>query len=154
MRIVFWQSILSPHQAPYISELANRQGWSVTIVAQNEMTPERVSIGWRVPDFGAARVMHSDGRALQILEDFGPDTLHVLEGMKGCRMTSIILPVLIKQNRKIGVISETADSQGFKGALRRLAYTASALSRGRRIDFVLGIGTQGVDWYRRCGFPV
>lgn len=154
MRLVFWQGILSPHQAPYIRALAGRPGWDVTVVAERPMTPDRVATGWAVPDLGQARVIIPTTSPVVIaLEQCGRDAIHLLEGIRGRSIVREVLPILRKRSARVGIISESADSIGFKGVLRRLAYTWRCLTYAKDIDFVMAIGSEGVGWYRRCRFP-
>ena len=49
MRLVFWQNCLSPHQLPYICHLLddNRVN-QVVLVAGEEISEERKTMGWRI----------------------------------------------------------------------------------------------------------
>lgn len=154
MRLVFWQGILSPHQAPYIRALAERPEWDVTVVVECPMTPDRTAMGWKVPSLGQARVVTSSAFTVaSVLRECGEDAIHLLEGIRGRSIVRHILPVLRKRSARLGIISESANSSGVKGWLRRLAYTWDGLRYASDIDFILAMGSQGVNWYRECRFP-
>jgi len=154
MRLIFWQSFLSLAQSSYIRALASRPGWDVTVVAERRMKPERAALGWTVPDFGAARlrIASEDQRALA-LEQYPPDAIHVLEGLRGLHMVRGVLQPLQKRAARVGILFESGDASGLKGGLRRIIYSWHGLARCRGIDFFLAIGSQGVNWYRKCLFP-
>lgn len=154
MQLVFWQGILSPHQAPYIRALAGRPDWDIAVVAECRMTPDRAAMGWAVPDLGQARVIVPSAISpALVLEECGQDTIHLLEGIRGRSIIREVLPILRKHSARIGIISESANSSGLKGCLRRLAYTWGGLRYATDIDFILAMGSQGGGWYRKCRFP-
>lgn len=154
MQLIFWQGILSPLQAPYIRALAGRPGWNITVVAERAMTAERTAMGWAVPDLGQAQVIipTANSDALSQVK-FGKDAIHLLEGVRGRPIVRKVLPVLRASSARIGIISESADPNGFKGQLRQLIYRWDALRYGNDIDFVLAMGSKGVSWYQKCHFP-
>jgi len=154
MRLVFWQSILSQHQSSYIRALANRSGWDVTVVAERRMTPERAALGWSVPDFGQARlVIVSESPDALAVEQYPQDAIHIMEGIRGFSMVRRVLPLLRKRSARGGIWFESGDAVGLKGALRRIVYTWHGLAHSTEIDFFLAMGTQAMDWYRKCHFP-
>jgi glycosyltransferase involved in cell wall biosynthesis len=118
------------------------------------MTPERVALGWSVPDFGLARItIASESSGGLALTQYRQDAIHVLEGIRGCSMVRNVLPLLWKRSARVGIISESADARGLKGGLRRIAYTWCGVRHAADIDFLLAMGSQGVGWYRKCRFP-
>jgi glycosyltransferase involved in cell wall biosynthesis len=160
VQLIFWQSILSPHQAPYIRALAERPGWNVTVVAERAMTPDRTAIGWAVPNLGAARIVFTTSRRTieTIIRDSPRDSIHVLQGISGCRLVQISFPLLRRRAARSGVVSESGADKGLGAisevgtALRRARCTLQALRLGASIDFILAMGNEGVRWFRTCGF--
>jgi glycosyltransferase involved in cell wall biosynthesis len=154
MRLIFWQSSLSLLNNSYISALAGRPGWGVTVIAERRMKPEREALGWVVPDFGQARlVIASENPEALRLEQYPEDAIHVLEGMRGFSLVRRVLPLLAKRSAHVGVVFESGDASGFQGWLRRILYTWQGLAHSSGIDFFLAMGSQGVGWYRKCLFP-
>jgi glycosyltransferase involved in cell wall biosynthesis len=154
MRLIFWQSSLSPLNSSYIRALASRSGWDVTVIAERRMKPEREALGWAVPDFGQAHVViASENPEALALQQYPKDTIHVVEGMRGFSMIRRVLPLLCKRSAHVGVVFESGDASGFKGCLRRILYTWQGLFHSAGIDFFLAMGSQGVGWYQRCLFP-
>ena len=51
MRLVFWQNCLSPHQLPYIIELANDDRVeAVDVVVGETISESRLAMGWELPE--------------------------------------------------------------------------------------------------------
>jgi len=156
MKVVFWQSFLNPHQAPYIRTLAALPGWDVTVVAEQAMPEGREALGLSVPGLASARVFLAPdaGSVESLVARSSPDTIHVLEGIRGgCTFTKTSLPLLIRRRARIGIVSESCDPRSFRGVLRRTLYLSLAARYGADLDFVFAMGEQGVRWYRECGFP-
>lgn len=68
-------------------------------------------------------------------------------------MVRSVLPLLRKRSARVGIMFEAGDASGLKGALRRIVYTWHGLAHSTKIDFFFAMGTQAVDWYRKCCFP-
>jgi glycosyltransferase involved in cell wall biosynthesis len=155
MDLFFWQNILTPHQSAYIRALPSRLFGRVTIVCEERLTPDRAALGWKAPDYGSAVVtVAPDDQAIdRLIAAGGTDAVHVVGGLRGCLLTRTALRRLTKTGRRVGIVSEAADARGWVGLGRRAVYTAERYRVGKAIDFVLAIGTDGVNWYRSCGFP-
>lgn len=154
MRLVFWQNILSPHQAPYIRALANQSGWRVHVIAQEAMSTARKRLGLSIPDFGSATVDIASGGVTSLVKRFDKDTVHVLCGVRGCLLVRRVAACLRRSSARMGFVTEAADHRGALGVLRRGVYTWHGLRSREKIDFLLVIGTNGVRWYRSCRFPM
>jgi glycosyltransferase involved in cell wall biosynthesis len=155
MRLIFWQSGFSQLNSSYIRALASRPGWAVTVIAERSMKPARQALGWVVPDFGQARlVIASENPEALALQQYGEDAIHLVEGMRGFSLVRRILPLLCKRSAHVGVVFESGDASGFRGAMRRILYTWQGLAHSSGIDFFLAMGSQGVSWYRKCLFPI
>jgi glycosyltransferase involved in cell wall biosynthesis len=154
MRIVFWQNILSPHQSAAIRALAET-GHDVELVACEEMSSDRSGNGWSRPDLGPTRVSiaPSDAEIRKLCRSRAGNSVHILGGAHWTPLGAAAMRECFAADARFGLLSETADPDGWKGAARWLKWTAERLVRGRRLDFILAIGHVGVDWYRRCGYP-
>jgi glycosyltransferase involved in cell wall biosynthesis len=58
----------------------------------------------------------------------------------------------LSSNAFIGIQSEAYDGKGLKGRLRLLRSKYNALQFREQVDFILGIGTLGVDWFKSSGY--
>lgn len=154
MQIIFWQNIVSPHQAGFMRELAER-GHDVTVVAQETMSKGRRRLGWEPPALGRANLVvglaHADVR--QIVERSPANAIHCIAGARVNRLGPLVTRECRAARRHMGIISETPDPRGLGGWLRWGKYAAERASIGAGYDFVLAMGETGVRWFRRCGYP-
>jgi glycosyltransferase involved in cell wall biosynthesis len=152
--IVFWQNILSPHQAPFLRSLADL-GHEVTVVASEAMTGDRVTLGWKVPDLGRARVVVGPGaiETRQLIENTPPEAVHIMAGARWTPLGNMAVRECLGSKRRIGIMSEAPDPRGLLGCGRWAKYTVERHIKGFHYDFVLAMGEMGVRWFRRCGYP-
>lgn len=154
MHLVFWQNILSPHQAPFLRALANG-GHDVTIVAAESMTEERLALGWKVPDHGLAKIVIAPepSEIRRLIENSPQETIHVMAGARLVPLGSLAAGHLLKTNRRMGILTEAPDPRGIAGYGRWIKYTKERFTIGSRYDFILAMGEMGVRFFRRCGYP-
>jgi len=153
--IVFWENMLSPHKAAWIRALADSDGIRVTVVTERETLVNRKLLGWSVPDFGRSGVIVCcDPKAVaKLVTDVGDDAVHVVGGMRGCPLAAHALSELTRRRGRVGVISEAPAEAGWRGLVRRCIYQKDRARFGTSIDFLLAMGTKGVDWFAKCGYP-
>lgn len=154
MVFVFWQNIISPHQAGFMRALAER-GHDVTVVARQTMSVGRQRLGWEPPHLGPARVVIGPGVAdMRRLIHEGPaEAIHLIAGARVDRTGTIVARACRAARRRMGIITETPDPRGLGGLVRWAKYAVERLTIGRSYDFVLAMGETGVRWFRRCGYP-
>lgn len=153
---VFWQNFLSIHQSSFIRALADQKGVRVIVAYEQDIPPERRSLGWDEPDFGEAELV--DVRVPKAME-----RLVQMNDQSVCHAfgTFFNLPVSQKAfhrlkgsaSRRVW-ITEAFDHRGWRGIARRLRYGVLV----RRvavpdIHFVFAMGRLGVHWFCRAGFP-
>lgn len=154
MKLVFWQNILSPHQSPFIRALAG-QGHEVTVVTVASMTPDRVALGWKVPDHGAVKIIIAPDavETQRLINQSSKETIHVMAGARWTPLCNLATRLCLASKRRVGILTESPDPRGLAGAARWVKYTMERLGRGSQYDFVLAMGEMGVRWFRRCGYP-
>lgn len=154
MQVVFWQNIISPHQAGFMRALADR-GHLVTVVAREKMSVGRQRLGWAPPSLGSARVLigPSAGDVQRIIRDEPAESIHCIAGARVDEMGTIVARECRDAGCRMGIISETPDPRGVGGFLRWGKYAAERMTIGRSFDFVLAMGETGVRWFRACGYP-
>jgi len=154
MRLVFWHNILSPHQAPFMRELAET-GHEVVVVATEAMSEDRRQLGWSAPSLRPARVVVSPKpeEVMQIVESSSPSSIHLIAGARGKPLGKQVALACRASRRRIGLITESPDPRGLGGPLRWAKYSWERVSVGRNFDFILAMGERGVRWFRRCGYP-
>lgn len=139
----------------WVRALAATDGVRVTVVAERETSAAREAMGWCVPHFGrAAVIMGSDLKVLaDLIADAGDNAVHVVGGMPGSPLARRALSELTRRRARIGVISEGADAAGWRGLVRRCIYRRDQARFAMSIDFLLAMGSYGVDWFAEAGYP-
>lgn len=154
MNLVFWQNIISPHQAPFMKEMSDA-GHEVLVVSTEEMSNDRRSLGWLAPSLGSARIFlnptYQD--VLDIVKFSEKDSIHFIAGARGTILGRQAVRACRASNRRIGIISEAPDTRGFSGFLRWVKYTYERLYIGVSFDFIMAMGQKGVKWFSICGYP-
>ena len=127
--LYFWQNALSPHQAPLIRTLAMREGITVHLVAEEELSAGRAEMGWRRPDYGEAAVTVSRSLLtwLRIWRSSGPDDLHFFSGAGVYPLVSWMTRLSSLSSRRSLVLSEAWDPRDDTG-LRRVVRRARLYS--------------------------
>lgn len=153
-KIIFWQNILSIHQSVFIRHLAEKV--SVTLIAEKEISAQRMQTGWSVPDFGAAElIVAPDNKTFdRFCGEIGTDIVHVISGISAYPMVYRAFRQLAGTGARIGLMAEALDGDGFKGKLRFVKSWWQARLYGSKIEFILAIGHVGERWFLRTGFPL
>ena len=153
MELIFWQNILSPHQAPFLRALAEL-GHEVTVVTAAAMTRDRLDLGWQTPEMGLARVVVGprDGEIEALIASSSHEAVQVMAGARGTRFGNVALGHVRRLKRRVGIMTEAPDPRGLTGLARWAKYTRERCTRGWRYDFVLAMGEMGVRWFRACGY--
>lgn len=153
-RVVFWQNQLSMHQSAYIRVLAEL-GWECVWVVDCEALAARLQMGWKSPDLGAVRlvVAPSETEIAMIVGTEPTRTIHVLGGLRGCRVAESALQTVRRKGLRAGVLAEGGDPRGVRGTIRRLAYRLLVRRFRECVEFVLAMGQTGVAWWTGAGMP-
>jgi glycosyltransferase involved in cell wall biosynthesis len=154
--IVFWQENPSPHQAPWIRELAEIfTDGHVTGVFRGNLTSERVALGWLPPDYGKARVLISPDLSTvdKLLQDEPDRTVHVFSSMVHNAGLNTAIRRALSTKALVGILSEGRDWRGIIGLARRGHSIFNERSVRDQVSFVLAIGHLAAKWYRTCGYP-
>lgn len=126
----------------------------MTVIASQAVPQERVALGWVMPDFGRARALiASEKEALSIFRDVDETHIHVFSGMRPGTMERKGFRQLCATAATIGIMAETGDWRGMRGAARLGMGILDRMRFHRHIAFVLAIGSVGVKWFRACGYP-
>jgi glycosyltransferase involved in cell wall biosynthesis len=154
MQVIFWQNILSIHQSVFIRNLAEKV--SVTLIAEKEISAQRMQIGWQVPDFGAAELIVSPDNETfdRLCSNIGTDTVHVMSGIDAYPMVYRAFRRMTGTGARIGLMAEALDGDGFKGKLRFVKSWLQARLYSSKLEFILATGYIGECWFLRTGFPL
>ena len=123
-KVVFWQSMVSQHQAALVRELANLPGYDVHYVAAEAMDEARARMGWVKPDLGHAKlaIAPNKSKIAKLVHGFDEKAIHLCQGFRGNGLIAETLPLLAQRNARIGVMMEAVDQRGLKGFLKKPVY--------------------------------
>ena len=155
-RLVFWQRTPSPHQAPLFAALAERLGASNVVgVFQDRIGADRISLGWSDPDYGPVSLVmkpKAGEREAIILAD-KRRSVHIFSHLPDDAELLAVYRWCIKEGVATGLLTEGRDWRGWRGVIRRLRSAAQESTLRAELDFVLAIGSVGVQWYTKIGYP-
>ncbi len=154
MTFVFWQGIISIHQRTFLEAVAAQAGVDkVVLVVEQDITASRMKMGWEVPQVAGVTVVRAPKvDEVKLLAKTYRDAVHVMGGIRVGAMLSAAFDACVSEGCRIGIMTEPYNSAGLKGTLRTLKYQYYRLRYFRHIQFVLGIGRQGVEQYMGLGF--
>lgn len=143
----FWQDIVSPHMVGLAQSLAGL-GREVTYVAEEFMSKERASQGWRVPETAnvnvkIARTIRDADALLRIVP---LHSIHICQGIRSPRLIGYVRARLAAMGVRQWVIMESVNDLGPFGFLKRGIYRGFFLGWRNRLDGVLAIGASTPDW--------
>lgn len=151
-KYIFWQNMLSIHQAPFLEELANDA--KVVLVVERMFEQVRSKSGWDIPDAKSFEVMcaPSVDQMRSLIKD-NLQAVHVFSGFSAYPMVSAAFSFAYGKVKRLYVYAEPFDKSGWKGWLRSLKYRYYALRYSTHLAGILATGDMGVNSYRTAGFP-
>ncbi len=155
MEFVFWQSMITPHQAGLVRALADRSDCSVTYVAAETVEASRAAMGWQEPSLGPATLKLAETPAdiAAAAASFGERAIHICQGFRGNGVIEHALPALAERGARIGVMMEAVDRRGPTGWLKKPLYQRRVQRYRDKVEFCLAIGADGGEFVAECGFP-
>ncbi len=155
MEFVFWQSMITPHQAGLVRALADRSDCSVTYVAAETVEASRAAMGWQEPGLGAATLKLAETPAdiAAAADGFGADALHICQAFRGNGVIEHALPALADRDARIAVMMEAVDRRGPTGWLKKPLYQRRVQRYRDKVEFCLAIGAEAEEFVAECGFP-
>ena len=147
--------MLAIHQSAHIRALA-AAGNDVTLVVQEKLDTERQAQGWKIPNFGLAKiVVDPDDAVIEALIQENPDeSTHIFTTIRAYPVVKKAFLRCVPTAARMGLLVECQDFRGWKGFARLLRTSLDARVYGGRLSFILAMGGMGVRWFRRCGFPI
>lgn len=132
-----------------------RQGYNVTYVAEQELSADRVKLGWQMPDMQGVKVRFAeDGAAIDVMvREASVRSVHLCQGIRGNGKVSRAQRALVRRGLRQWVVMETIDDAGAVGMIKRWEYGRLFHSKGHSIEGVLAIGHTTVDWITALGMP-
>lgn len=155
LEIVFWQRIVSIHQAPLIAALAAIPGVKVTYVAEEMISDSRRALGWVAPSLGVASLALVDSAqaVAALLPQFSAQAIHICQGIRDNGLVGVAQEHLRKRNARVLIIAETVDDHGWIGFIKRFWYEISIWRITPWADSILTIGDRTPRWFAARGFP-
>lgn len=128
-------------------------GSDVTVVAEQPVSAERQRLGWDAPDFGQASLVikPTPQQVERLLQQKG--TCHIFGSGLDFSWGRYAVREATRRQLPVGLMSEAADPDGWKGMARRAKHSLRRMRLGTGVAFVLAMGSLGVEWFRRCGYP-
>lgn len=154
IKIRFWQNIISPHQVEVFKYLASKQGVEVSLVVQEELSSERLKMGWKVPVLSNVAVERGidDEKTKQLLcKKQHVEIFTTPWGYPSLRQA--FRQAVGLSDVKIALMSEPGDWRGPSGMLRTARGRLHSALYKNRLAFVLAIGGLAEQWFQKCHFP-
>lgn len=154
-RIVFWQNMLSHHQAGVMKCLAEKPDLDITWAVKEPLSDDRRACGWFVPDVGRVRIVvdPSTEAMRELLHARARESVHVFTGIHREPLAKAAFKACLSTEATMGLLVEPPMPGGIRPLLLPLHGRLHCLTHRNRIGFVLAIGHMAVEWYRRCGYP-
>ena len=146
---IFWQNIISPHQSPFLLELAKKV--NVTLVVEREMDMERIEQKWETPSIDGIEVIVAPSES-QIESILSLDAVQIFSGIDAYPMVYKAFKLAVKKRCWIAVLAEPYQWQGFKGWLRKLKYRYLSFLYDKSIQALFATGQTGVRCFVQAGF--
>lgn len=152
LTVWFWQRMVTPHMAYLASSLAKR-GHAVSYFAEQTMSPERASLGWKAPslDNVNVRVAASPQDAKSLVASAPSRTIHLTQGLRANgNVAAAQKEIAARQDRHFALI-EQVDQRGLKGVVKRPLYAWHLHRWTKNLDGILAIGVDTSAWLKRLG---
>ncbi|WP_417800496.1 glycosyltransferase family 4 protein [Tenacibaculum sp.] len=151
MVFVFFQRILSIHFAVFFKELSKNN--EVYLFIEEKLSEERKKQGWALPDYGDTIIkLRHDYSEISDFILTKEKPYYVFSGIHNSNKYKKLFQFAIKNRRRVGLMSEPYNDLGLKGKLRFYRSWLHYIKYGRYVNFVLGIGNLGFNWYLRTGY--
>lgn len=147
LNIWFWQRIVSPHMAELAVALA-RSGAVVTYVAENEMSEDRKQQGWKSPALLNVRkeLVNSPEAVANLVNSAPADSIHICQGVRANGLVGDAQAAISMRGLRQWVVMETVEDTGWRGLVKRIAYSHIFRKKQHALDGILANGHRTADW--------
>jgi glycosyltransferase involved in cell wall biosynthesis len=150
---VFWQNHPSHHQSPWLAALAERTVGDVYVLHEWDLSESRRRMGWKLPDYGRARVDVgiTPAKAALVMKSAGSGAVHIFSGMGAYPEIHRVFSS-VGAGARSGIMTESPRRNGLRayGSIAKGLYYR--VRHSKRVQFVLGLGEHASEWYRRVGY--
>lgn len=152
--IWFWQRIVSPHMAELAVALA-RSGATVTYVAENEMSEDRKQQGWKSPALLNIQkeLVNSPEAVAELVYSAPADSIHICQGVRANGLVGDAQVAISARGLRQWVVMETVEDSGWRGVVKRIAYSHIFRKKLPSLDGILANGHRTADWISALGVP-
>jgi glycosyltransferase involved in cell wall biosynthesis len=151
MTFIFWQRFPSPHLSFFLNELGKVH--KVILIVEEHFDEEKLRQGWENHNSDNFKIIKLDTLDnFCFLDNEKINIRHIFSGIFSSRLLFLKFLNIIRKER-VSIISESPNSTGFKGVLRRLLYVGYYILFNESIDKIFVIGSLAAKWYRSVGFP-
>lgn len=140
--------------AGLVSALA-QQGCNVTYVAEQEVSADRVKLGWQVPKMNGVRLRFvSDSATIDsLVSEASVRSVHICQGIRGNGKVAMAQRALARRGLHQWVVMETVEDSGWRGVIKRFEYGRLFRVRRNTLQGVLATGHRTADWVAARGMP-
>ncbi len=154
--IYFWLNCPSIHQAPLIKELTKRKGIKVSVIYENELSDERLKMGWPEPDIGECKCFTKPSlfERASIIANAKSESVHIFSGIKSYHKTFETFKIATRRKDLLicNMVESGRSDQGIKSLLRFINHSIWALKWRKSIDLLLATGSIAEKWWNKAGF--
>ncbi|SHN28114.1 glycosyltransferase [Chitinophaga sp. CF418] len=153
-KFVFWQNMVSVHQSCFLHCLSLKVNVEVVLVTVVAIEEKRKRMGWTIPDMGRVKLIVSPEQTVidEIVASSDKNTYHIFSGFDSEPLFSNAFAYLTGHRHNVGIMAEPYSWLGLKGKIRYLRSIYHRLRYGRRFDFILAIGSKGMEVYSKAGY--
>jgi glycosyltransferase involved in cell wall biosynthesis len=155
MNFIFWQNINSVHQSAFFNAAALNQNNKITLIVSDHLMHERSLMGWKEPSLANVNLVKFDAQLdwkKIILENNSKESIHIFSGISAFKKVQMAFDYAVKNGCKTAILTEALDFRGVKGVLRYLRGFIHKMKYDKHITFVLAIGSNCVEQFKRWGF--
>ncbi len=151
-KLVFWQTIVTPHMLGLADAMAAR-GHDVLYATASEQCAMRSAMGWpeHVDTHCVIQPIPTRFAAEALASQLHPGAIHLVQGLRGNSVLSAALRVLLARNAQIWCMLEKVDERGLKAWLRGFVYARMLRRMASRNVRLLAIGMGMRQWLLRHG---
>lgn len=156
-KAIFWQNFPSMHQRSFLSEFAKIYGGEVELVVQSESDNRRLLQGWSFSFPEGVRIVEKSsliGR-LFYLWCAPRGSIHIVSGLLSSPgwLIFVLLGLLTTREKWCVLAERPRDVAGVRNVVKRVVYSLLIRACRVRIFRFFAIGSNAVEYYRRCGMP-
>lgn len=132
-----------------------QQGYKVFYVAEQELSSDRVKLGWYAPRMNGVRLLLLSKKigVDHLVSGASNQSVHICQGIRGSAYISKVRRVITQRGLRQWVGMETVDDTGAIGIIKRYEYARVLRNKGTSMEGILAIGYTTADWIKALGMP-